>query len=285
MRQAAITGVALAALLFAAGCPDKDKNASIEAANQGVEAYAAQQYSSASEHFGEATKLYAENHQAWYGLGQVHSKQKDWEQAAEAFSEAVKYRKDDAMYRMWLGIASYEAGNLEQAQTNLEEGVKLNPDLYRAYWYLGQIHRDENRPKEAAEAWTKAAALNPYYGPPFYRLGELYLTWDKIDEAVSVLEQGTLHVKEDRELTNVYYYLGLAYEAKQQWDKAIEAYSKAIDMRSDNLDAKFQRGLVYAKKGDTSKARADLEEYGKAGGSSSFNKTEANKVLMQLISE
>lgn len=279
---------AVAALVFLAGCPNEDKNSSIEANNKGVEAANRGSNATAIGHFKEAVRLYPQNHQAWYGKGQVEFKQKNYEDAAKSFEEAVRNKGDDAMYQMWAGIAHYRSGNLESAQTHLEEAVKLNPNLYRAYWYLGQVHRDEDRPKEAAEAWTKAATLNPYYGPPFVRLGELYLLWDKIDAAISVLEQGTLHVKEAVDLTNVHFYLGLAYEAKQDVDKAIEAYSKAIDLRKENLDARFQRGLLYAHKGDKGKAKGDLEAYIKAAGGdpmAQFNKTEANKVLLQMMAD
>ena len=111
----------------------------------------------------------------------------------------------------------------------------------------------------------------------------MYLMWDMVPAAIQVLSQGDYVLGEDR--TNVLYYLGLAHDAEQQWDKSIKAYSAAIDEDKSNLDAKFQRGLAYAKKGDKSKGRADLQEYVKAAGDNSYNKQEANKALMTLISD
>jgi tetratricopeptide (TPR) repeat protein len=250
--------------------------------NKGIDNYNKGSSALAVQEFKHATEAYRENHQAWYNLGQVYAKDKKWKDAKEAFTEAAKYKKDDAMYQMWLGISRYEDGDLEVAQTSLDEAVRLNPDLYRAYWYLGKVHRDSDRPKEAAQAWTQAAQLNPLFGPPFSQLGLLYLEWDQVDAALKVLQQAALNVKDDRDLTDVYYYLGLAYDAQKNYDKAIEAYGKALELRGDNLDAKFQRGLAYAAKGDKANAKKDLEEYNK-GGQSSFNKTQANKVLMQLL--
>lgn len=276
--------IAVCALSLVTGCPNKDRHASIEAMNQGIESANAGNSGSAVTAFKEAVRVYPENHQAWYNLGQIYGRDKKWEEAAEAFGEAVKYRGNDAMYHMQRGIALYEVDNKSLSQTHLEKAIELNPDLYRAHYYLGRVLRDLGRPKDAAEAWTRAATLNPLFGPPFTRLGELYLRWDHTQAAISVLQQATNYVKDDTELTNVFYYLGLAYDAEKNWDKAIEAYTSAIEMRSDNVDARFQRGLAYGKKGENVKARKDLEEYGKQGGDNAFNKEQANRILLQLMS-
>jgi tetratricopeptide (TPR) repeat protein len=290
-------GVFLAAtLLFA--CGSRDKQASIEASNKGVEAYTHESWENAIKHFEEAVKLWRKNHPAWYSLGQIYGKKDEWDKAAKALSEAVRF-KDDAMYHMWLGVALYEVerkaeresgkvGNLDRAEAELARGVELNGDLFRGHWYLGRIYRDTGRPREAAEAWTRACALNPYFGKPFVRLGALYLRWDRVSEAIQVLSQGKQYVPADEDLTNIYYYLGMAYDAQaaaneaggpSRWDKSIEAYSLAIDHRADNDQARFQRGLAYIKKGDRAKGMADLDNFLKRGSGSTFEKQEASKAM------
>jgi tetratricopeptide (TPR) repeat protein len=289
-----LSGIA-ALVLLVTGCPNKERNASIEAMNQAVEAASRGANEIAVKYFQEAARLYPENHQAWWGLGQVYAmRQRNWEGAAEAFGQASRYRPEDPMYHMWAGIAIYEDAvekgavsttTLGQALQHIEKAVDINGDLYRAHNHLGLIFRDMDRPKDAAQAWTRAAMLNPSFGDSFKHLGELYLLWDHYDEAERVLQLGTQHVIDERELTNVFYYLGLAYQQQKRFDPAIEAYSRAIELRADNLEARFQRGLTYAAKGDKTRARADLSEYAKAGGGDAFNKQEANKALMMLAME
>ena len=276
--------IAIASLLALSGCPDKDKHASIEAMNEGIKAAQLNSYTKAIKQLEKAVKLYNDNHQAWYTLGQIYSDQKKWEEAVEALEEAVRAKKDDAMYQMLLGIAEYNQGKGEVAQKYLERAVELEERLARAHFYLGRVYEDKDQPQDAAKEWTRAAMLDPTYGKPFVYLGKMYLTWDMVSEAIRVLEQGKDYVLGE-DLTNVFYYLGLAYDAEKKWDKSIEAYSAAIDAEKSNLDAKFQRGLAYAKKGDKGKARADLQEYVKAAGDNSYNKQEANKALMTLIAE
>lgn len=274
----------VASLLALSGCPDKEKHASIEAMNEGIKAAQLNSYSAAIKHLKKAIAKYPDNHQALYTLGQIYSDQGKWDEAVKSLEGAVRVKKNDAMYQMLLGIAEYNQGKGDVAQKYLEKAVELEERLARAHFYLGRVFEDKDQPQDAAKEWTRAAMLDPTYGKPFVYLGKLYLMWDMVPEAIRVLEQGKDRVLGD-DLTNVFYYLGLAYDAEQNWDKSIEAYSAAIDAEKGNLDAKFQRGLAYAKKGDKRKGRTDLQEYVKAAGDNSYNMQEANKVLNTLIAE
>lgn len=284
MRAAQIA-FAVLVVLTASACPNQQLHKSIEEMNEGIVAYQQGAQATALTHFEEAARMYPDNHEAWYYVGQAAREQSDWEKASEAFAEAVKIRKDDPMYQMFLGISLYDANKHSLAQAYLEKAVELEPSLYRAYWYLGSIFAESDRPEEAAQHWSRAAMLNPEWGRPFVSLGKLYLSWDMVQESLAVLEQGTQHVKGDQ-LSDVYYYLGLAYEAQKNWDKAVDAYTQSIDhakeANRDNIEAKFQRGLVYLRKGDKDKAKPDLEEVAK-GSPDPFTKQEANKALMELL--
>lgn len=284
MRAAEISFAVLVAL-FATACTDQQLRVSIEHMNEGIQVFQKGALATARQHFEEAVRVYPDNHEAWYYLGIAAREQKDLEKAAEAFAEAVKVKKDNPMYQMFLGISLFEAEKYSLAEAYLEKAKELEPNLYRVYWYLGSIFADSDRPEEAAQMWTRAAMLNPQWGRPFVSLGRLYLRWDMVEEALAVLEQGTHHV-DSAELPNVYYYLGMAYDAQKNWDKAIDAYTQSImkskEANRDNVEAKFQRGLAYIRKGDKDKARPDLEDVSKAS-PDPFTKQEANKALMELL--
>ncbi len=303
MKAMTTLSVALLATMLG-GCPDKDKHESIELTRKGVDAFNHESWDRAIQHFKDAVHKHPGNHQAWYSMGEVHAKQEDWKEAADAYQEAVKHNSSDAMYHLRLGISLYELelaekekqkrqtmGDLSRAEASLNEAVKLNKDLYKAHWYLGRIYRDTDKPKQAAEAWTTACRLNPHYGPPFAALGQLYIHWDKLDEAIRVLTQGQQYVDDQQEKSEIYYLLGLAYdgkarlspgEEKEFLDKSVDAYTKSLALRADNVNAKLQRGIAYAKKGDKTKAQADLDDYLKRGAGTPFERQEATKALYSL---
>jgi tetratricopeptide (TPR) repeat protein len=266
-----------------AGCVTQEERLSIERMNEGVEAFSGGHATIAVRALGEATTYDPANHQAWYILGQVHGSGGDWEEAAEAFAEAVKYMDSDAMYHFRLGEALVESGQLDLAETHLERAVELNERLFRAWYYLGTTYDETDRPREAAEAWTKAAEFNPLFGPPFIDLGRLYIRWDMFDQAIQVLEQGAQHVRRESELTDIHYFLGLAHHKNRNSSQAIEAFTKALEVRSSNLEAMLQRGFVYAETGEVEKAMADLREFvQRGGGGNAFNIQAANDRLMRL---
>jgi tetratricopeptide (TPR) repeat protein len=296
MRSNLLVAVCSAALAMSGACVDQERNASIEAMNEGIDLVQSQSYETAIKKFEQATSMYRDNHQAWYALGTVYGQQKKWKEASDALAEAVKYSPEDAMYHYKLGQALYRSweektgGSLDMAQTHLEKSVQLNARLYKAHWFLGKVYYHKDEPAKAGASWTEAAQLEAGFGKAFIDLGKLYLRWDFGQEAIAVLEQGSLgHVVDPEDLTNIYYYLGLAYDAQQNWPKAIEAYTKSIEAQKSNSDAKLQRGFSYARAGEKDKARTDLEEYVKQKGTApgevpGLEVQAANDLLMRLTS-
>src|SRR5205823_3551322 len=158
--------------------------------------------------------------------------------------------------------------------------------MWRAHYYLGRIYRDSDKPKEAANELSAALVANPREPGPYVALGELYRKWDYTEEAKKVVQQGTNNVPGQNDLSDIWFVLGMAYDDKQQETEAIDAFTKAIEMKRDNHKAKFQRGQAYFRKGDFVAAKKDLEDFSKAGGASlEFAKQQATKMLMDIAAK
>lgn len=304
--------VALVVLALLAGCPNKDRNESVKASNEGTRAYGQKQFETAIERYEKATSKWSENHVAWYGLAGSQIGKKDWKKASEAMEKAVQVKDDEPMYHMVYGYTLYEKAiqqaredqarrenkkpeevqpdltniNFEKASQHLQQAIKINPELWRAHYYLGRIYRDTGKSKEAAESFTKALQSGPVDPGPWVALAELYRTWDYTDEAIAVGEQGVAVVPGDNEKSDIWYVVGMGYDDKGLYDKSIDAFTKSLESRSDNHKAKFQRGQAYFRKGDYTKSKKDLEEFAKAGGSSvEFAKQQASKMLMDIAAK
>jgi len=292
MKKSGCFALCAAALLC--GCGDRDLKASIEKNEEAARLFESGQYTAAERKFTEAVSIQEENDLAWYNLGLTREKLDKYKEAAEAYSQAVKFKPDAPLYHYLLGKAligneQCEAGqgsNIGLAQTHLEEAVKLEPRLYKAWYCLGQVYYAQGEPKKAAEAWTQSATLDPYEGEAFTALGHLYIRWDKLAEAISVLDQGRLNVKDRRDQAEIVFALGFAYEKQGNLDKAIENYTAAIEIGTGDLAPRRQRGFAYANKGDKEKAKADLDAFVKAGGGgNAFEVQTANERLLRLMAE
>jgi tetratricopeptide (TPR) repeat protein len=247
MGRVPTTGLVLIAILASlTACGDPGRKESIHKANEAVDLANQGRMSEAETLLEESTAAWRDNHNAWYNLGQVRDQLKKYDKAREAYGEAVRVRDGDAMYHYRLGKAYKNEDNFSQAETHLEKAVQLNERLYGAQFELGTVYEKRDKPKQAAEAYTKSASLAPSFGKPFRSLGLLYIRWDMLTEAISVLDQGRLNVRDAEDRTDIFYHLGLAYGKQGNWDQAIKAYGSALKERSGNLDALRQRGFAYA---------------------------------------
>ena len=301
----------LAVLVAMTGCPNKARQDSIDLSNSGNQALKKKEFEEADNFCKQATERFRDNNSAWWCLGVAKKGKADWAGAADAFEQAVRVDGKQPMYHMWLGIALYEKAvrslredvarregksvdqvkpdyttlNADQAIQQLQEAVKQNGELYEAYYQLGRIFRDQEKSKEAAEALTKAIALNPRKAEPYIALSELYMRWDYMDQAVQVAAAGAGAVQAPAERATLEYELGLAYFNKRLDDKAVEAFSKALESKKDLRQAKFQRGSAYFRKGDFVNAKKDLEEFSKNGGTAEFEKNQATHMLADIAAK
>ncbi len=284
-RSVLIVTLGLAASCAGLTC-DQNKKESIVRMNAGIDYAKARAFSPAEKELEAATSLDPSNHQAAYALGQVYSDQKKWEKAADAYSLAVKFNAEDAMYHYKLGQALFESDKLEPAKKEIDRALTMNKRLFKAHWYEGQILAAQGKLKEAAAEWTESCRLNPGFGRAFISLGHLYYQWDYLQEAISVLSQGAQYARDSDDLTNIFYYLGMAYDGLKQFDKSAEAYLNAIQARKENVEARLQAGMAFANRGDKANAKKYLSEFVKMGGGNNpFNIQAANDRLSKLATE
>lgn len=309
--------VALSAALVGllAGCPNTERNESIEHMNKGRQALSQQMIETAITELQESVRLYPKNHLAEYQLGTAYDKRNAPVEAAQHYGKAVQELPDNVVYNMFYGISLYKqavfqardaeakkqgkkidqiaesdldlrALNFDESQKYLQQAIKLDNTLWGSHYYLGRIYRIQEKPQQAAQEFTAAIQGDPREQAPYVALAELYRRWDYTDQAIQIAAQGQANVKGNAR-SEVSYVLGMAYLDKKKLDDAVDAFTKAIeDSGRQNHKAVFQRGLTYYALGKTKEAKKDLEEYSKsAGESEQFNKSMANKVIMDIAAK
>ena len=235
----------------------------------------------------KATATWPDNHLAWYGLATIHIARGAWDKAAAALDEATATRPDVALYQMWRGVAAYElemahpdTANFDHAIEYLSRSVAAAPRAWRAHYYLGKIARAQAEPRNAAEHFTKTIEANPAEVGPYIALAELYRKWDDADRAVAVAELGTTTAPKSADL---WFVLGMAYERKRDTDKAIAAFTKAMENPKPPVTAVYERGRMEFAKKDFPSAKRDLEAYVKSGDKNNgFELEIANQLLGQI---
>jgi tetratricopeptide (TPR) repeat protein len=284
------------------------RDASVEQLNGCNRAISAGQFDAAIAACQTATKTWAGNHRAWYAWASAHMAKSEWEKARDTIEHAVALRPDVAMYQLYHGIAIYEAEldrvraeqarrdnkkpddividpallKLDPARDALRRAVKLAPDLWRAHYYLGRVYRDLEDARHEAEQFTQTIATHPSYRFGYIALTELYRRWSYVDEALAIAQLGTANVPA-AESPELWFEVGMAYDARSEEDKAIEAFGKAIAGNPGDLSSKFQRGWIYFRKSDYANARRDLDEVARSSDPAIAGlKPLANQMLDQI---
>jgi tetratricopeptide (TPR) repeat protein len=88
--------------------------------------------------------------------------------------------------------------------------------------------------------------------------GFSYYTKDNLDKAIANFNKA---IELNPQIAEAYLYRGLTYTKRNELDKAIEDYNKAIEISPKNEEAYYVRGLAYAGKRDAERA---LSDYSKA---------------------
>ena len=178
--------------------------------------------------------------------------QRKWDKAAEAFESAVQRSPDNANFHYDLGEAYLESKQLDKAESALKKATELDPKLFKAFWRLGLVYMYEEKPKEADSALRQAIELNPRMDKPFVALGQLYLNWDADKEAAQVFGEC---VRANENSAECHNFHGVALKQLKQYDQAVRAFKKAVDLDTGLFEAIYNCGMTYAEWYDESHAQ------------------------------
>jgi len=125
------------------------------------------------------------------------------------------------------------------------------PKDKQAYWQTGLYYHFNNSYPEAIKEFKKALELDPTWDRALNLLGYSYAYAGYNEKAIETLNKLTLVAPGDANpydsFGDVYYYMG-------EFDKAIEKYSKAVELDTDFIRTSLKVVHMYAQKEEYSEA-------------------------------
>lgn len=129
---------------------------------------------------------------------------------------------------------------LQLAIAEYSKIVELQPNDVESLLLLGQLYTLNHDTQRAEQEFKAAQKIDPGSEDVVLNLARVYGDSGDVRRAIAVLEA----VPEDDRTAKIDYALGVSYDQVHDPKKAIEAYSQALDLEPDNLDA--ERGLAQA---------------------------------------
>jgi tetratricopeptide (TPR) repeat protein len=199
----------------------------------------------------------------------------DYAGAVTNFQKALAASKDYRIYYQ-LGVAHEKLNNLDEAVNDFKNTIKAKPDFEAVYNDLGSVYFAQAKYQDAADNFqqvsktTKDTVLkaNVEYNTTLAYANLASAAGKNSKKAIEYLKKAVSHTNYD------FAYLNLAknYFLLNQYDKTIEAAQNALKYKKTLSEGgpNYYLGVAYQKKNDVKKAKEYLEKaktdavYGKA---------------------
>lgn len=252
----------------------------LEAFQLGMQAYANQDWSNVIFFMQQVIDIEPDERvlDALYYKGFAHLELGQTKNALDTFNAILKQRPNFAP--AYLGRAKVkrvsDPNQWKSAEADLKECIRLDPNLAEAYFELADLYLSRKLTQQALQYTTLGAGLLPdsplgfYYRAaaqlqqgalsdaldsiqqayqkdithiPTYRLmAEIYRAKGDLQSSLEPLEMYTVYERGDG---TAWIWLGQAYTYILDYDNAINAFSRALDISKVLYDAYIGRGEAY----------------------------------------
>lgn len=242
--------------------------------NLGLALLALEKYEDAEFEFREALKYAPYDHEIHYGLGKALEMQNDLLEAKNSYERSINLKPN--FVPSLIGIASinmkmgrypsaenyatvavqieptslegnlllseiyFRIGNYQEALAQLQSIRKFAPQHPELYLTLGKVTYARHQYRDAIEALMQARSLGMSNADIYLYLGLTHLSLENFADAETYFKLSLF--KEEGE-KRAWQGLGTAYAKTKKWDKALDAFSRALAL--DPRDQESTLGISY----------------------------------------
>ena len=181
----------------------------------------------ASIYYHQAIKINSENSWLNHEMGEFLAQQGKLTAAIYYYERAIELNPNFSWSYYNLGRIFQQQNNLEAAKGCYQKAIELDPDNSWADYFLAEIITQQEEYRTAINCYERAIALNSDYLAIYQTLGKSLLNLEP-DQLVEYRQNLQTNSAIERACMEV--YLGQAWQAQKQLEKAISCYEKAIEI-------------------------------------------------------
>lgn len=189
-------------------------------------------------------------------LAELYFLVKQYQKGIDYANKALKVNENLAKAYYLKGSIYRESGDTTRAISSLQTAIEQDAKFEDAFYDLGVIFGARKNPL-AFEYYANVLKLNPSSENARYARARLYQDLNKTDEAIAEYE---VILQSDKNCQDCLYNLGaINLEIKHDNKKALEYFTKAIELNPNYVEAYFARGYTYSRMKDKTSATADYK--------------------------
>ncbi len=184
----------------------------------------------------------------YFNLGNDFFYKKDFVSARENYFKSLQYDTKNEKAFFNIAMTFIQTQEIEKAKEYFLKAIDLNPKYLNAYINLGIVNKRLELVDEAIFCFEKALDINPNEADIYYNYANIFLKTEQYNTALffynKSLELGF------KDIYKIHYSLGLVYQNKNEFDKAMNYFNKCLEKKSDYADAHFAKATIDLLKGD-----------------------------------
>lgn len=224
--------------------------------DKGVKFFDSKNYDKAIVFFTTSIADDSTHPEVYHLRGKAYIQNKRYEDAIQDFSRAIKLKGNEENILLDRAAAYVYSDELRRAVRDYGRILKVNPENSKASYGRGLVYVKQKNYEEALKDFQSTVDSDPAYLNAYLQMGLLYSGDDKNDKAVECFTKALNIRKRD----DLYYERALANYSLGQFDSALSDMSAAIGMNSKRKEYYNDRGYIYLKLNNTEKARADFQK-------------------------
>jgi tetratricopeptide (TPR) repeat protein len=192
-------------------------------------------FEGAIENFDRAIKINPDYADAYNNRANVRHELGDDPGANKDYTEAILLNRDCAVYHNNLGIISYNSDDYRGAQAAHTRAIQLNAGDAQAYNNRGFARLRLGDLQGALKDFTQAIELNRNDALAWNNRGDVYFL--KLGYLQGALDDYTQAAQLNPKNPKTFYYLGVIHSRLGNKEKALEDFTKAIELKRDFAEA------------------------------------------------
>jgi tetratricopeptide (TPR) repeat protein len=202
-----------------------------------------------------------ENYFEWGGELLVH---RAILQAQQVFQDGAKAYPKSVRMLTALGTALFASAHYEEAAQRLCDASDLSPANPEPYIFMGRIETVAPNPLACIDQrLARFVDLQPgnsfanyYYAMAIWK-GNAHPADQQVLQQVETLLNRAVTI--DAKFGDAYLQLGNLYYSRRNSEKAIDYYTKAIEVKPELVDAHYRLAIAYDRIGETEKAKQQFQ--------------------------